>query len=69
MAVGAGAAAGGRQAAARYRPIASRAVTVLFTTHAAYLEHLAGPRHPERPERLNAAVSYTHLTLPTSDLV
>jgi acetoin utilization deacetylase AcuC-like enzyme len=29
-------------------------VTVLFTTHAAYLEHLAGPRHPERPERLNA---------------
>ncbi|MEI7546789.1 MAG: histone deacetylase [Actinomycetota bacterium] len=29
-------------------------MTVLFATHAAYLEHLAGPRHPERPERLNA---------------
>jgi len=29
-------------------------VTVLFATHAAYLEHLAGPRHPERPERLQA---------------
>ena len=30
------------------------AVTVLFTTHADCLEHLAGPRHPERPERLHA---------------
>ncbi|MDO8361580.1 MAG: histone deacetylase [Actinomycetota bacterium] len=29
-------------------------MTVLFATHAAYLEHLAGPRHPERPERLDA---------------
>ncbi|MDO8391405.1 MAG: histone deacetylase [Actinomycetota bacterium] len=29
-------------------------MTVLFATHAAYLDHLAGPRHPERPERLNA---------------
>lgn len=29
-------------------------MTVLFATHAAYLEHLAGPRHPERPERLHA---------------
>ena len=25
-------------------------VSVLFSTHAAYLEHLAGPRHPERPD-------------------
>jgi acetoin utilization deacetylase AcuC-like enzyme len=31
-------------------------VTVLFSTHPAYLEHLAGPRHPERPERLHAVV-------------
>ena len=32
-------------------------VSVLFSTHAAYLEHLAGPRHPERPERLQAVLS------------
>jgi acetoin utilization deacetylase AcuC-like enzyme len=32
-------------------------VTVLFSTHAAYLEHLAGPRHPERPERLRAVLT------------
>ena len=31
-------------------------MTVLFATHAAYLDHLAGPRHPERPERLGAVV-------------
>jgi acetoin utilization deacetylase AcuC-like enzyme len=31
-------------------------VTVLFATHSAYLEHLAGPRHPERPERLDAVL-------------
>jgi acetoin utilization deacetylase AcuC-like enzyme len=31
-------------------------VTVLFATHAAYLDHLAGPRHPERPERLGAVL-------------
>jgi acetoin utilization deacetylase AcuC-like enzyme len=31
-------------------------VTVLFATHSAYLEHLAGPRHPERPERLGAVL-------------
>ena len=31
-------------------------VTVLFATHAAYLDHLAGPRHPERPERLQAVL-------------
>ena len=33
------------------------AVTVLFATHAAYLDHLAGPRHPERPERLTAVLN------------
>jgi acetoin utilization deacetylase AcuC-like enzyme len=32
-------------------------VTVLFATHAAYLDHLAGPRHPERPERLSAVLN------------
>ncbi|MEZ5250064.1 MAG: hypothetical protein R2713_12900 [Ilumatobacteraceae bacterium] len=32
-------------------------MSVLFSTHAAYLEHLAGPRHPERPERLQAVLS------------
>ncbi len=30
---------------------------MLFSTHAAYLDHLAGPRHPERPERLQAVLS------------
>ncbi|MFZ4719770.1 MAG: histone deacetylase [Ilumatobacteraceae bacterium] len=32
-------------------------MTVLFATHAAYLDHLAGPRHPERPERLQAVLN------------
>lgn len=27
---------------------------MLFATHPAFLEHLAGPHHPERPERLDA---------------
>jgi acetoin utilization deacetylase AcuC-like enzyme len=36
--------------------ISVRDVTVLFATHAAYLDHLAGPRHPERPERLTAVL-------------
>ncbi|MEP7114907.1 MAG: histone deacetylase [Ilumatobacteraceae bacterium] len=31
-------------------------MTVLFATHSVYLEHLAGPRHPERPERLDAVL-------------
>jgi acetoin utilization deacetylase AcuC-like enzyme len=31
-------------------------VTVLFATHETYLQHLAGPRHPERPERLGAVI-------------
>ena len=43
------------------RPIASLLVTVLFATHAAYLEHLAGPRHPERPERLQAVLDGVRL--------
>ena len=29
-------------------------MTVLFATHPDCLEHLAGPHHPERPERLHA---------------
>ena len=32
-------------------------VTVLFATHEAYLEHLTGPGHPERPSRLQAIVA------------
>ena len=36
-------------------------VTVLFATHAAYLDHLAGPRHPERPERLSAVLDGARL--------
>ncbi|HNJ96887.1 MAG TPA: histone deacetylase [Ilumatobacteraceae bacterium] len=35
-------------------------MSVLFTTHSAYLEHLAGPRHPERPERLHAVWEGLH---------
>lgn len=31
-------------------------VTLLFVSHPVYLEHLAGPRHPERPERLEAVL-------------
>ncbi len=31
-------------------------MTVLFTTHEAFLDHLTGPFHPERPERLGAVV-------------
>ena len=31
-------------------------MTVLFATHPAYLEHLTGPGHPERPARLQAVV-------------
>lgn len=42
-------------------PIASLDVTVLFATHAAYLDHLAGPRHPERPERLQAVLDGVRL--------
>ncbi len=37
--------------------VASHVVTVLFATHPTYLEHVAGPRHPERPERLEAVLA------------
>ncbi len=36
--------------------VAFPAVTILFATHEAYLEHLTGPTHPERPERLGAVI-------------
>lgn len=36
--------------------VAFRPVSILFATHEAYLDHLAGPRHQERPERLGAVV-------------
>src|SRR5437868_6542898 len=32
-------------------------MTVLLETHPAYLRHDAGPRHPERPARLEAVLS------------
>ena len=32
-------------------------MTVLFATHPAYLEHLTGPGHPERPSRLQAVIA------------
>jgi acetoin utilization deacetylase AcuC-like enzyme len=32
-------------------------VAVLFATHEAYLEHLTGARHPERPSRLQAVIA------------
>ncbi len=31
-------------------------MTVLFATHTAYLDHLTGPGHPERPARLQAVI-------------
>lgn len=36
-------------------------VAVLFSTHPAYLDHIAGRNHPERPERLNAVIAGSHL--------
>jgi len=42
---------------------------VLFATHAAYLEHLAGPRHPERPERLQAVLDGVRLAGLTDAIV
>ena len=36
-------------------------MSVLFATHPAYLEHLAGPRHPECPERLGAVIEGSRL--------
>jgi acetoin utilization deacetylase AcuC-like enzyme len=32
-------------------------VPVLFATHARYLDHVAGRRHPERPARLDAVIA------------
>src|SRR5687768_4749519 len=31
-------------------------MTILFETHARYLDHIAGRGHPERPERLEAVL-------------
>jgi acetoin utilization deacetylase AcuC-like enzyme len=35
-------------------------MSLLFVTHPVYLDHLAGPRHPERPERLAAVLASAH---------
>lgn len=35
-------------------------MSVLFATHEAYLEHVTGPGHPERPARLGAVVAGAH---------
>ena len=35
-------------------------MAILFATHEAYLDHLTGPRHPERPERLGAVIDGSH---------
>ena len=32
-------------------------MSILFATHEAYLDHLTGPGHPERPDRLNAVLA------------
>ncbi len=32
-------------------------MSLLFVSHPVYLEHLAGPRHPETPDRLTAVLS------------
>lgn len=34
---------------------------MLFATHPAYFDHLAGPRHPECPERLTAVIAGSRL--------
>jgi acetoin utilization deacetylase AcuC-like enzyme len=36
-------------------------VSVLFSTHPAYLDHIAGQHHPECPERLSAVIAGSHL--------
>ena len=41
----------------RQRRAYSYAVSVLFSTHPAYLDHLTGHDHPERPERLEAVIA------------
>ena len=39
---------------------------LLFATHPRYLEHMATPYHPERPERLGAVLDGAHTT-PVAD--
>jgi acetoin utilization deacetylase AcuC-like enzyme len=41
-------------------------VGLLFVTHPRYLEHMATPYHPERPERLGAVLEGAHKT-PVAD--
>jgi acetoin utilization deacetylase AcuC-like enzyme len=41
--------------------VAFEEVTILFATHEAYLDHLVGPSHPERPERLGAVIDGTRI--------
>lgn len=36
-------------------------MAVLFSTHPAYLDHIAGRNHPERPERLGAVIDGSRL--------
>ena len=36
-------------------------MSVLFSTHPAYLDHIAGQHHPECPERLSAVIAGSHL--------
>ncbi|MEY3822270.1 MAG: hypothetical protein RL628_378, partial [Actinomycetota bacterium] len=31
-------------------------MSILFATHEAYLDHLNGPQHQERPQRLGAVI-------------
>ena len=44
-------------------------VTATWSIAVAALSWIASRRHAGRPRRAWASVSYTHLTLPTSDLV
>src|SRR4051812_45527105 len=40
----------------RVAPVLSGSMSILFVTHARYLDHVAGARHPERPARLEAVL-------------
>jgi len=42
--------------------VASPPMGLLFVTHEAYLDHVTGDRHPERPERLGAVIDATRRT-------
>lgn len=44
-------------------------MTVLFATHPAYLDHLAGYDHPERPARLGAVIAGSRLAEVSDALV